>query len=61
MSIEVKNMKDIQYSNRLFTLRRTQQWDDMLDYLSERLNLQRSSVVRLAVANLYNMYQNKED
>lgn len=54
-------MKDIQYSNRLFTLRRTQQWDDMLDYLSERLNLQRSSVVRLAVANLYNMYQSKEE
>ena len=54
-------MKDIQYSNRLFTLRRTQQWDNILDYLSERLDLQKSSVVRLAVANLYNMYQNKED
>lgn len=54
-------MKDIDYSDRLFTLRRTQQWDEMLEYLSKRLNLQRSSVVRLAVANLYNIYQNKED
>lgn len=61
MSIELILMKDIDYSDRLFTLRRTQQWDDMLEYLSKRLVLQKSSVVRLAVANLYEIYQNKDD
>ena len=48
-----------EFSDKLFTLRRSQEWDKMLTYLSEKLLLDKSSTVRLALVQLYEEYQEK--
>ena len=49
-------MKEKEFSNKLFTVRRNEEWDEMISYLSAKLFLNNSSVVRLAVTTLYNQY-----
>ena len=46
-------------NRKLFTLCRNEEWDEMLTYLSQKLMLDKSSTVRLALVQLYNEYQKK--
>ena len=46
-----------EFSDKLFTIRRNEEWDDMLTYLSEKLMLDKSSTVRLALVKLYGEYK----
>lgn len=46
-------------NRKLFTICRNEEWDEMLNYLSQRLMLDKSSTVRLALVQLYNKYEKK--
>ena len=46
-------------NRKLFTICRNEEFDEILSYLSERLMLDKSSTVRLALVQLYNEYQKK--
>lgn len=46
-------------NRKIFTIRRNNEWDEMLTYLSQKLMLDKSSTVRLALVQLYNEYQKK--
>ena len=48
-----------EFSDKLFTLRRNEDFDQMLNYLSDRLFLNNSAVVRLAVMTLYEQYHDE--
>lgn len=46
-------------NRKLFTICRNDEFDEMLSYLSQRLMLDKSSTVRLALVQLYEEYQEK--